>query len=282
MLKGIEQEKLLVKNLSTKNNLTLLELGYFFYIICQIMLNLLLGDKMELDQLLEIFIRCIITLITLFLLAKIMGKKQISQLNLYDYIIGISIGSLAADICLDTSKPLIDGLLAMSIYALSAALISKITTKSIILRRFFTGVPTVLIEKNKINYLALKRIKFDINDLLEQARSAGYYNLEEIEYAIMETSGQVSFQQKAENKPVTKKDMKINAPYEGLVANLIIDGKIMKNNLKNCHKKQEWLEQQLKVKGYQKTDDILLATLDENDKLIIYEKIIDKESLVLE
>lgn len=238
---------------------------------------------MEMNNLLEIFLRSISTLVVLFILVKIMGKKQISQLNLYDYIIGISIGSIAADISLDINKPLIEGLFSMAIYGISASFISYITTKSIVLRRVFTGVPTLLIEKGKIVESGLNKVKFDINDLLEEARTAGYYHLENIEYAIMEANGKVSFLPKKEHQPITNKDMKIKTTEDGLSANLIIDGNLMEKNLKSLGKDEKWLKQILKVKGYDSYQNILLLTMDKEEKIIVYEKGIHSEnSTILE
>lgn len=134
------------------------------------------------------------------------------------------------------------------------------------------GVPTILIEHGELLIDGLKKVKFDINELLEECRINGYFDISEIEYAIMETNGTVSILPKGEYKPVTMKDMNLKATKQGLCANVIIDGKIMKNNLENIHKDENWLEKKLKIKGYKKLDDIMLATVDMNEKLVIYEK----------
>ena len=144
--------------------------------------------------------------------------------------------------------------------------------KSILLRRFFIGTPTVVIQDGKIIENNLKKVKFDINDLLEECRNKDYFNLEEIDYAIIEANGQVSILPKGENKPLTVKDMNLKAQKQSLCANVIIDGNIMINNLKNMNKDESWLEKELKIKGYKDYNDILLATLDINDKLVIYER----------
>src|SRR5699024_3678290 len=107
----------------------------------------------------------------------------------------------------------------------------------------------------------------DMNDLLEQCRTNGYFDISEIEYAIMECNGTLSILPKGEYKPVTMKDMQLKAQPQGLCANVIIDGKIMKKNLYNINKDEEWLKQQLKVKGFKKPDHIMLATVDNNEKL---------------
>ncbi len=220
----------------------------------------------------SVFIRSIVTIVVLFLLAKVMGKKQISQLNLFDYIIGITIGSVAADISLDLNKSFLDGVICMLVFGLTGALVSYVTLKSIKLRRFFTGTPSIIIENGKIIEEGLKKVKFDINDLMEELRGAGYFNIDEVAYAVMETNGKISFLPKDEEKPVTKKDMDLKIIPSSLVANIIIDGKIMMNNLKAMNKDEKWLSHELKVLGYKDLDEILLATLDSNDKIMVYKK----------
>ena len=220
----------------------------------------------------SVFIRSVVTIVVLFLLAKVMGKKQISQLNLFDYIVGITIGSVAADISLDLNKSFLDGVICMLVFGLTGALVSYVTLKSIKLRRFFTGTPSIIIENGKIIEEGLKKVKFDINDLMEELRGAGYFNIDEVAYAVMETNGKISFLPKDEEKPVTKKDMDLKIIPSSLIANIIIDGKIMMNNLKAMNKDEKWLSHELKVLGYKDLDEILLATLDSNDKIMVYKK----------
>lgn len=200
------------------------------------------------------------------------GKKQISQLNLFDYIVGITIGSIAADISLDLEKDLLAGLVSLFLYGIIAYLISLLTMKSIKARRFFTGVPTVLVENSKIIESGLKKTKIDINELLAEARIAGYFDLDEIEYAIMEVNGNISFLPKDREKPITKKDMNLKSVDTGLTANVIIDGKYMKNNMKAIGKNKKWLDHELKILGYDNYDNILLATVDINYKILVYRK----------
>lgn len=224
------------------------------------------------EDLLNIFLRTIIVLIILFFIAKMVGKKQISQLNLFDYIVGITIGSIAADISLDLEKDLMAGLVSLFLYGIIAYLISLLTMKSIKARRFFTGVPTVLVENSKIIESGLKKTKIDINELLAEARIAGYFDLDEIEYAIMEVNGNISFLPKDREKPITKKDVNLKSVDTGLTANVIIDGKYMKNNMKAIGKNKKWLDHELKILGYDNYDNILLATVDINYKILVYRK----------
>ena len=221
---------------------------------------------------LNICFRTILVLIILFFITKMMGKKQISELNFFDYVVGITIGSIAADISLDIEKNMIAGIAALFIYGFISYIISFVSIKSILARRFFIGVPTVLVEKGKIIESGLKKSKIDVNDLLMVARENGYFNLDEIDYALMEVNGNISFLPKEKEKPVTKKDMKIKCNNEGLTVNAIIDSKYMANNMKAINKDKEWLDHELKVNGYDNYDNILLATIDNNYKVTIYEQ----------
>lgn len=221
---------------------------------------------------LNICIRTILVLIILFFITKMMGKKQISELNFFDYVVGITIGSIAADISLDIEKDMLAGIAALFIYGFISYIISFVSIKSILARRFFIGVPTVLVEKGKIIESGLKKSKIDVNDLLMVARENGYFNLDEIDYALMEVNGNISFLPKEKEKPVTKRDMKIKCSNEGLTVNAIIDSKYMANNMRAINKDKEWLDHELKVNGYDNYDNILLATIDNNYKVTIYEK----------
>lgn len=219
----------------------------------------------------DVVLRALISLVALFIVTKLIGKRQVSELSLFDYVIGISIGNFAAEMSINTDSPKINGIVAVLIFGFVAYLVSYLTMKSITLRRFFIGTPTVLIQKGKIIEKNLKKTKIDMNDLLEQIRINGYFDLGEVDYAIMEANGKVSVLPKGENKPATLKDMNIKSEKQSLCANVIIDRHIMKGNLENMHRTEKWLEKQLKVKG-KNLDDILLATLDMEDKLTLYER----------
>lgn len=228
--------------------------------------------KTNMRELDDVFIRAIFSLMTLFLVTKLLGKKQVSQLSLFDYVIGISIGNFAAEMTTNVDIQFINGIVAVLIFGLFAYLVSIGTMKSIILRRFFMGTPTILIEKGKLIEKGLKKVKFDINDLLEECRGNGYFDISQIEYAVMEVNGKISILPKSEYKPLTPSDMKVKVPKEGLQANVIIDGKVMLQNLQNRNKTEEWLDHELKVMGYPTAKNILLATLDDNEKITVYER----------
>ena len=222
-------------------------------------------------EILEVSYRAIISLVTLFLITKILGKKQVSQLSLFDYVIGISIGNFAAEVTINLEAEWINGVVAVLIFGLVAYFVSIITMKSIVARRFFMGSPTIVIQNGNIIKESLKRVKLDINDLLEECRNNNVFDLNQINYALMEANGKLSILLKPEYLPLTPKDMKLNPEKNGLVANVIIDKKIMQENLKQMNKDDKWLLKELKTKKV-KLEDILLCTMDINDKLTIYKQ----------
>lgn len=220
----------------------------------------------------DVIIRSFLSLITLFLVTKMLGKKQVSQLSLFDYVIGISIGNFAAEMTINTDSQYMNGIVSVLIFGLVAYLVSILTMKSIVLRRFFMGTPTILIQNGKILQKNLRKVKFDVNDLLEECRENGYFDLYEIEDAIMEADGSLSILPKFDYQPILRKDMKIKGKQEHLVANVIIDGKVMLQNLKNMDKEEKWLSHQMKKLGYSTYQNILLATLDQEDTIHVYER----------
>lgn len=220
---------------------------------------------------LSIIPRSLISLIVLFLITKLIGRKQVSELSLFDYVIGISIGNFSAEMVMNLDNNYIHGIIAMVTFGIVAWIVSYITIHSMTLRRLIVGVPIILIENGKLIEKNLRKTMIDVNDLLEQCRTNGTFDISEIEFAIMEANGKISILPKKDNSPLTVKDMNLKLGKNGLCANVIIDGCIMKNNLKNMGKEKNWLLKELKIKG-KKLDNILLATLDINDKLNIYER----------
>ena len=223
------------------------------------------------NEITNVILRTIFIIILIFILFKLMGKKQVSQMSMFDYITGITIGSIAADISLDIEKNISLGIICLLIYCLTDILISYLSLKSTKLRYFFEGKEVPLIVNGKINKENMKKNKITINILQTEARLMGYFDLDEINNAILEPSGMISFEPFDKVKPTTKKDMGIKTKNKGLVYNLIIDGEIIKDNLNHTKKTEKWLRNQINLKG-KKIEDILLLTIDETEKITIYTK----------
>jgi len=220
----------------------------------------------------DVALRAFLSIVVLFILTKLMGNKQISQLNFFDYIIGISIGSIAAEMATTTDRPHHFFVLAMVIYTIITVLITYIARKSIAMRRFFNGTPVPLVENGKIIEKNLVKAGFDVNDLLTELRYAGYFNIEDVQYALEETDGRVSIIPRPSARPATCEDLKITDAKPTLPqSDVIIDGKIMTNNLKSVRKSREWLLEELKKRN-KNHKDILLATSDYDGNLTIMDK----------
>ncbi len=215
------------------------------------------------------------SLIALFILTNALGKKQINQLNMFDYVIGISIGNVVAEMTVNKEVVFFDGIIVMTVYSLTSLFISYITSKSIILRRLISGTPITIIDNGRIIQKGLVSSKLDINELLEEARLSGFFDISEIEYAFMESNGKISFLPKSKYKSLTPNDVKMKVPFKGICTNVIIDGKIMNNNLKSIKKTKEWLITRLKNLKYENIDNLLLVTVDTNEKITVFEKNVD-------
>ena len=219
-----------------------------------------------------LIIKSITSLFALFILTNALGKKQINQLNMFDYVIGISIGNVVAEMTVNKEVVFLDGIIVMTIYSLMSILVSFLTLKSLKFRKLICGSPIILIENGKIKEKELKKTRIDINELLEEARINGYFDITEIEYAIMETNGKISFLPKSKYVPVNKSDLKIESPYKGLSLELIIDGEVILNNLKKINKSKKWLITRLSNMNYKSINKLLLVVIDSNEKITVYEK----------
>jgi len=223
------------------------------------------------EELRIVAFRSFFVLILMFFLFKLMGKKQVSQMNMFDYITGITIGSIAADISLDIEKSIAAGIICLLIYCLVAVVLSYLELKSVIMRKVINGTTTILIKNGKIMTENMTKNMITVDMLECEARVAGYFDLDEINMAILESNGKMSFMPKDKNKMVAKKDLGLVINDKGLVYNLIIDGKIMKDNLKLSGVDEKWITHELKIKG-KKISDILLMTINDNEEVKIFEK----------
>lgn len=222
-------------------------------------------------DILDIAIRAIASIVVLFLLAKLLGNKQIKQLSFFDYVVGISIGSIAAEMATNTEVPHHFFLIAMVIYALISLLVGFISLKSVKGRRFLEGIPITLIEKGKPIYKNLKKAQMTVNSLLAECRYKGYFDIADIDTAVLETSGEISILPKYSAKPVTTSDMDLEDKRQAPRANVIIDGKVVLHNLHAVKKTEAWLSDKLNERDID-VKNILLATLDESGNLEIYDK----------
>lgn len=204
----------------------------------------------------------------LFLIAKLSGKKQISQLDFIDYAIGISIGSIAADMSTDLSdNPFYYYLIAMAIFFLFNLVITHLGRKSTGLKKFLRGKPLLLINNGLLDYGELKKSKIDFYDLVALCRERGYFDLNDIAFAVFETDGEISVLPKSENTPVVVKDVKVKLPVSEIPYYLIVDGDIIADSLTSTGKSREWLLGRLDMTK-KEIKTILYAYYDEKEGAI--------------
>ncbi len=220
-------------------------------------------------DLLQVALTATLSLILLFVLTKLMGNKQISQLSMFDYIVGITIGSIAAELATELENPLYPATAAL-IYALCAFGISVLTSKSMVARRLFTGVPIILLDGGVIYRENLKRARFDLGDFLALCRIAGFFDPSEIQVAILEENGTVSFLPKSELRPVQPGDIGVFPPKSEIVPTIIADGVLLRENLGAVGHNETWLRNELKSLGYTSYDQVFLACVSKEDKLNVY------------
>lgn len=207
------------------------------------------------------FIRAIILYILVLFVMRLMGKREIGQLQPFEFAIAIMIADLATIPMADSGIPLTNGIVGILGLLVMHILISIINLKSIKIRGIISGKPSILIYRGKINEQALKKEKFTISELQERLRVDGIFNLGDIEYAILETNGEISVVEKPNKRPCIPEDFNIMPEYEGITYDLVVDGKIMYENLKILGKNYQWLESQVK-KFNIKPEEALIVTLD--------------------
>lgn len=217
------------------------------------------------------------SILAIFILTKLMGYRQMSQMSMFDYIIGITIGSIAAEMSTSLEENFVQPLTAMIVYALSAVILAWTTSKSIKARRLIEGVPLVLLNHGELYRRNLLKAKMDVTEFLEQCRVNGYFDVSKLECAILEGNGKISFLPKVEDRPLTPSDMQITPQQDYMVANVILDGKVMKENLKHIGKDEKWLHGQITAQGAKQIEDVLLATCDMSNKVTVYLKKNKKE-----
>lgn len=218
---------------------------------------------------LVVIVRGIISYFTLLIFARILGKEQISQLTFFDYILGITIGSIASEATVDLSSRAWPHWVGLATWTGLAYLMEYVTLKWRYVAKFFEGEPAIVIMNGKIMDNVMKKMRFRITDILELLRNQGIFDLNEVDYAILEPNGSLSVLKKPEYLPLTPKDMKIKVKPTGISAELIYDGKLIEENLRQKNKDKKWLMNQLNNQGINDVSEVFLATLNDADSLYI-------------
>lgn len=216
-----------------------------------------------------IIVLSLVSLAVLFVITKIIGFRQISEMSFFDYVVGITIGSVAAEMSTNIDLEWWKGITAMIVYGTVGVLLSIITQKSLRARKIISGKPIILMENGKIIRKNLKKARIEVDDLLSSARGNGYFNLSDIDFAIMETTGKISFQPTAKKRQLNPKDFNFAPEKEGLYINVIMDGRVIEDNLDAAGITRRELDIMLKSKG-DRLENIMLGTIDLKKQLTTF------------
>lgn len=222
---------------------------------------------------LNVLLQAVASFIVLFIISKLLGKKQVAQLEFIDYVVGISIGSIAAEMAFEPKIPFYHFIMAMVVFGGLDLAFTLLARKANFFKALFKGKPLILIENGKINFKNLKRSKLDVNDLIAQCRAQGYFKLADIAYCVFENSGDFSILSKSGAKPLSPDDLQLQLPSAKLEIALVVDGKVNSDALSNIDKNQTWLFEKLNIKDGSELRNIILATYDQDeDRIEIHTK----------
>ena len=220
-------------------------------------------------KLVEVFLTALLSVAALFIIAKIMGHKQISQLDFFDYVSGITIGSIAAELATELEAPE-RPLIAMIVYGATSVFLNLLAHKIPKTRKYINGTPTIVMEDGKLYRKNIKKCNIDLSEFMLLCREQGYFNLDEISIAIFECNGKLSILPREKARPLNPEDINIRPKQKKIDVEVIMDGRIMGENLERLGLDEKWLRGQLKVQGYESEKEIFLGVLNDENQLRLY------------
>ena len=221
-------------------------------------------------EIVKVILTALLSAVTLFIIAKVMGHKQMSQLDFFDYITGITIGSIAAELATELEEPW-KSFIAILVYSVVAFGLSILTSKFPAARKFINGTPTIIMNNGKIYRSNMKKAKIDLSEFMVMCRQEGYFNLNDIQTAIFEYNGRLTVLPVSNERPINPNDMNLLPQPEYICIEVIMDGRILEENLKRRGLDSKWLQKQLEKQGYHNVKQISLGVCDDNNKLSLFE-----------
>lgn len=221
-------------------------------------------------DIIKVILTALLSVASLFIVTKIMGHKQVAQLDFFDYVNGITIGSIGAELATELEKPY-KPLIALAVYCGVSLILNMLAHKLPRTRKYINGTPTILFNGGKLYRSNLKKAKIDLSEFMLLCREQGYFDIDEIQTAIFEHNGKLSVLPKAANRPATPKDLNITVNATHIGVEVIMDGRIMGENLFRMGRNEKWLEKQIRSQGFKDANEILLGVYRaEEDKLTLY------------
>jgi uncharacterized membrane protein YcaP (DUF421 family) len=211
----------------------------------------------------------LLSILALFLLTKLMGAKQVSQMTMFDYVVGITIGSSAAELATELEEPH-KPLTAIILYGLIALGISILSCKSLKARAFMQGKPLILLQDGVIYRDNLKKARLDLNEFLTYCRIGGWFDLSQLQTAVFEHNGTVSFLPRETDRPATPNDLNLEPKQSWLQTPFVMDGKLLAGNLRQAGKEDAWVHRALLRQGYRDEKEVFLALWDGRETLTVF------------
>lgn len=205
----------------------------------------------------------------LFAIAKMMGHKQMAQMDFFDYITGITIGSIAAELATELEEPW-KPLIAIGVYGIVEVCLSAVTRKFPKMRKYVNGTPTILMDNGKLYRKNMKKAKLELSEFMMMCRQEGYFNLSDIQTSIFEYNGRLTVLPVSDKRPMNPKDMNLAPQSEYISIEVIMDGRILDDNLRRMGLNSKWLQKQIEEQGYRDAKEIFLGICDDKKKLTLY------------
>lgn len=216
-----------------------------------------------------VVIRSFISFFTLLFFVRLMGKQQVAQLTFFDYVVGITIGSIAGTLSVQVNESTLATLAGMGTWTILAILLAVSGIHNKWIRKVVDGEKTVVVENGKILEKNLKQIRIPTDELISELRTQGVFSMADVEFAMFEPGGKISVQKKSQKQPITPSDMNIPTQYDGLPTTLIMDGTVLINELRSLKLSNAWLHHQLGKQNIHDTTEVSLAQLDTKGNLYV-------------
>jgi len=216
-----------------------------------------------------VIIRSIISFFALLLFVRLMGKQQVAQLTFFDYVVGITIGSIASSLSVQVNENTFATLAGMGTWTTLAILLAYLGIHNVSVRKVIDGEATVVVENGKILDKNLKRIRIPTDELISELRTQGVFSMADVEFAMFEPGGKISVQKKSQKQPLTPSDVNLPTQYDGLPTNLIMDGTVLDSALQSLNLSKAWLHHQLGKQNIQNVNEVALAQLDTKGNLYV-------------
>ena len=221
-------------------------------------------------EVLKVLLTSLFSAATMFLIAKVIGHKQVAQLDFFDYITGITIGSIAAELATSLETPWWKPFIAMIVFGLITVVLSLITRKFPRSRKFINGSPTIVMDNGKLYRKNMKKAKLELSEFLLLCRQEGYFNLDDIKTAVFEYNGKLSILPVSAKRPLIPEDISLSPKPEHIGTEVIMDGRIIGDNLKRKGLDEIWLKKELKQQGYKTAEEIFLGICGADNELTLY------------